>query len=69
MDWIWDDIDIQSEDFSIMKPEDYDAVPAYANAARLLKLLIYYGCRSRGGLIVRVHPDLTISFPGPIMMY
>ena len=69
IDWIWDDLDLQSEEFSWNKDEGYDALPAYADTALLLKMLIYYGCQQRDGFVVRAHSDLKISFPGPTMMY
>ncbi len=69
IDWIWDELDLQSEEFSWYKNDDYDVVPAYANTALLLKMLIFYGCQKRGGFIVRVHSDLKISFPGPLLLH
>ncbi len=69
IDWIWDDLDMQSEKFRWHKNNAYDATPAYADTALLLKMLIFYGCQKRGGFVVRVHPDLKISFPGPIYLY
>ncbi len=69
IDWIWDDVDMRSEEFIWHKEDDYDATPAYASTALLLKMLIYYGCQEREGFVVRVHSNLTISFPGPIMKY
>ena len=66
IDWIWDDLDIQSLEFCSQKNEDYDATPAFANTAVLFKMLIYYGCSNRSGLIFRVRPDLKISFSGSL---
>ena len=70
IDWIWDEIDIVSEDFSSYKDGlEVDLDPLYANAAKLLKMLIYYGCQKRGGWMIEVWPDLRISFPGPHLLH